>query len=170
MLALLICLNTARAEPFDRVVSVVGERVITQSEVELERAFAQWDSSPVPPLEQEPTDWLRRTEEMRLLVQLAGDVRVFQPDSVQVDARVKRFAEAFPSRSVFSDFLVRWDLDRQALYQRVYSQLVVEAYVERQIGLTLTQTGAARDAEYIDRYAAWMGPLLAQAGPIRVSP
>ena len=123
----------AYAETVDALLSVVGTRVVTQSDVDFERAFSEHDVSPLPPLE-EVEDWLLLVEDTRRLRAMAGDLRLFKPSPEAVDARVAAFRDSFESREDYRAWLAAWQLDEEDLREHVYGRMVVERYVHRALG------------------------------------
>lgn len=131
--ALWLCLSTASAETVDALLSLVGEGTVTSSDVAFEEAFAAHDVSGLPPLE-DVEDWMLVVEDYRRLRALAGDLRLFRPQPAAVDARLAAFRDSFESRREYRAFLLRWQLDEDALREHIYARMVVEAYIRRALG------------------------------------
>lgn len=164
---LLLTPPEARAEVADRLISVVGEGLVTQSDLDFERAFAPLDHSPVPAFEAPDADPLQRLEDYRRLRQLAGDLLVFRPPPDAVDARVQAVRDAFLDEARYRAFLTRWGLDEAGLREQVYARLVVERYVERNLGVPAP---GDRPEDWVTRYEAWMAPRRAAQPALRVGP
>ncbi|MCB9760456.1 MAG: hypothetical protein H6739_11510 [Alphaproteobacteria bacterium] len=143
-----------RAEVADRIVSVVGETVVTESDLGFEEAFAEHDVSPLPPFERADADLLQRLEDYRILRTLAADVDVFRPPPGAVDARLEAFKESWSRRADYEAFLERWGMDEARLREAIYARLVIERYVARNLGLT--PDDLTRPDEVIERYEAFM--------------
>lgn len=170
MFSTLLCslfTQEARAEVVDHLLSVVGESLVTQSDLEFEQSFAPRDRSPVPAFEDPGANLLLRLEDYRRLRALAADLVVFRPDAAQVDARLRAFQDAFADEADYQLFLTRWGLDERGLREQIYARLVVERYVERNLGLP--EPGEDPTA-WIARYEAWMEPRRAANPALRLGP
>jgi hypothetical protein len=137
----------------DRVWAVVGDRVITESELRLEQALAAVDPSPVPPLEARRADPERFLIELAIVRALAGSTAVYQPEPARVRERMEAVRAAHPTPAAWAAFLKEHGLNEDALRATLYSRMVVERYVQRNLGLAArAEAGADWDA----RYAAWI--------------
>jgi hypothetical protein len=146
----------AVAEVVDRVRYVVGDRIITQSDVEFEAALDPHDESPVPALDDPAYAIEQRLVDFAVVRELAGDVSVYEPTPAEVKARWERVRASWPRPEDHAAFLARWGLTDEQLMGQLYSRLVVERYVLRNLG-------AAASAETLDR-AGWLslyGPWIA---------
>ncbi|NOY25941.1 MAG: hypothetical protein GXP62_08730, partial [Oligoflexia bacterium] len=103
MLGLLLgALGTASAaraagqvDRVDRAIAVVGDRVITATEVDIAVTLASHDVSPEPVLDpgaEDPDEWWIEQVELR---ELAGDVSVYRPQAGEVRDRLGRLLAAF---------------------------------------------------------------------------
>lgn len=156
---MLLMVALAQAEVVDRIVSVVGQDVVTQSDVEFELALAERDASPIPVFE--AGEVLARVEDYQILRRLASSVRLFQPDPSEVEERLRAFAESFALRADYADFLRRWGLDGYGLRGELAMRMLCERYVQRNVGLAL------RDPTpwtWREAYEEFMVPLRRQAG------
>lgn len=138
----------------DRVVAVVGDRIITASDVRLEEALAHRDPSPV--------DMLRRRQQAdagELLIDaavvrnLAGDIAIYAPTTLEVQRRLAALRATWSDDVSWERFLALHGMTSERLAGRLYSRMVVEAYVFRSVGLaaqTAGESADAADARYID--------------------
>jgi hypothetical protein len=133
--------------------AVVGDRVITESELRLERALAPIDPGPVPPLEARRADAERFLVELAIVRALAGSTAVYQPEPARVRERLDALRAAFPSPAAWTAFLAEHGLNEDALRAVLYSRMVVERYVQRNLGLAAR---AEPTADWDARYAAWI--------------
>lgn len=154
LLLLVLVAAPTRAERIDAIVSVVGGRVITQSDVGFEETLAEHDLTTVAPFAPGVMEPLRRLEDYRVLRSQAGDLSTFRPSDVAVAERMERFRSSWALRRDFELFLARWGMDEDALQDQLYSRMVVELYVLRNLGPEVA-VGADPKAA-LDRYEAWM--------------
>ena len=164
-LLVLSVLGTAQAEVVDRIVSVVARDVVTASDVALEEAMSARDVSPIPPLR--VGDALQRVEDQRILLLLAGRIKLYQPDSGAVEDRLQAFAATFALRADFAEFLRVWGLDVHALREVVRLRMVCERYLLRNVGLSLGEDPT--DEAWLAAYEAFMAPHRQDAGIRRVA-
>ncbi|MFZ5475367.1 MAG: hypothetical protein ACOZNI_01220 [Myxococcota bacterium] len=150
----LLLATLAAAEVVDRVRYVVGSRIITQSDVEFEAALDPFDESPVPALDDPAYPVEQRLVDFAVVRELAGDVSVYEPTSAEVRARFERVKATWPRPEDHAAFLARWGVDDEHLMGLLYSRLVVERYVLRNLGAA---TGVPLDREgWIAAYAPWI--------------
>lgn len=150
----------ASAEVVDGILHVVGERIVTRSDVAFEAHFDGHDASPLAALE-DPTYALeQRLVDFAVLREFAGDIEIYRPKTTEVRARWERFRDGWPQPDDHLAFLARWGLDDQQLLGFLYSRLVVERYVARNAG----QAAAVLDRDEITAsvYQAWMAGLRAR--------
>lgn len=143
------------AEPLDRVLFVVGERVVTRSDVAFETFFDAHDASPVPAFEAAgPVD--ERLRDIAVIRQLAGDISVFQPSAADVRTRADAFLAHWPRADDGLAALRAWGLDESGFLGLVYSRLVVERCVRRSVPLPADLTDTAALVAWSARYDAWV--------------
>ena len=163
MANLLLMVTLAHAEVVDRIVSVVGQDVVTRSDVEFEIALAERDESPVPVFEVgEP---LAQVEDYQVLRRAAGSARLFQPEPAAVRERLRSFSETFVLRADYANFLLRWGLDGYGLREELAMRMLCERYVQRNVGMSL------RDPtpwSWRQAYEDFMAPLRRAAGIRRI--
>ncbi len=138
----------------DSVVAVVGERVVTASDVRLERELRAHDPSPVPVLEARRDDPLGFLVELALLRGVAGDIALYRPAEAEVQARLARLRRSFDGPEDWRAFLARNGLDEGRLAAALRSRMVVERLVRRTLG-----EHPAGDPEALRRYEAWVAEL-----------
>lgn len=159
----------------DRAVAVVGDRVITASEVELAVALARVDPAGIPLLGPDPQDpegwWMQQV----MLRELAGDIAVYQPGGAEVRERVERLLEALadapagPRGLLLPDLQQRLGMRRPTLEAWVYNRLVVERFVQR--NATAIARGGEEAVLSPERYAQWLevarqGVAIRSIGPV----
>ncbi len=131
LLALLLTLTSARAEVVDRVLYVVEDQVVLQSDVDLEGAVAPHDPSPSLFWRRPGVEAEQRTVDAAILRELAGDVALYQPPDAEVRERVEAMRLAFADRAAWSAFLEEWGLDEEGLRALVRRRMIVERYLAR---------------------------------------
>ncbi len=160
--ALLLCLaGSGRAAAqglvhLDRAVAVVGEQVVTASDVQLAWVLAGHDPGTLAVLAApDSADAAERWWVQQVMIrQLAADVAVYQPGAAEVRTRVQTLRDALGDDPAWSALQVRLGLDRAGLEAWVRNRLVVERFVLRNIG-ALGRRGEVGDVDP-DRYADWL--------------
>lgn len=125
----------------DRVVAVVGDRVITASDVALEELLFQRDPPRVTVLRVGASDPLDRLVEAALIRPVAGDVSLYQPSKTEVRERLVSLRATWEDPAEYQVFLATFGLDESALSGMLYARLVVERYVQRNFGLAAEADG-----------------------------
>ncbi len=148
----------AHASIVDRIEAVVGQRIVTASDIAFESEFDPHDQSPVPTLERPDYGLRERLVDFAAIRSLAGDIEVFRPSPTEVMDRWERFRATWDPPETYTAFLRRWGMDDDALRGFLYSRLVVERYVTRNLAVR-----SARDLDAtIDPYPAWTAELRAR--------
>lgn len=167
LLMLLIGLGLpARAERIDAIVSVVGGRVVTLSDIGFEEGFSEHDSTRVLPFAPGAMETLQRLEDYRILRGLAADVELFQPDESAVSERMEAFRARWSLRRDYDLFLARWGMSEEDLRDQLYSRMVVELYVLRNLGPEVAV--GADPVRALARYEAWIARRRAETPARRV--
>ncbi len=157
----LVWLTFARAEVVDRILHVAGGRIITTSDVDFEREFDAHDRSPIPALEDPAYPIEARLIDYALVRELAGDVETFKPSAADVQDRWQRFRDDWAVAEDHVAFLQKWGMSDEVLQGLIYSRLVVERYIARNIGVA-TISGDTNAAS-TERYAPWVAELRGHA-------
>lgn len=152
--------TVVRAELVDAVVHVVGDRIVTRSDVAFEVDFDPHDRSPIPALDAPEYVVSQRLVDFAILRQAAGDIEIYRPRTEDVSARWARFRDAWARPEDYSAFLLRWGMDDRALQGFLYSRLVVERFVARNV---LQRSGALLEGLEFDAYEQWIAPIRARA-------
>jgi hypothetical protein len=134
----------------DRIIAVVGDRLVLQSEVELEREIASRSVYLIAALSSERTNAREWLVDMAIIRGLAGDVKVYQPASGDVVAAVERLKASYTDPADLARFYERFGIDEGRLDNLVYNRLVVERYIQRNIALGVT------DEELASHYRSWI--------------
>lgn len=132
-LLLLLLLPAASADVLDRIEVVVGDRIVCASDVALEAALDPHDQSPVSALENPATPYRERLVDLAVLRGLAGEIEVFRPDSADVEARWQRFRATFDAPEAADRFLADWGFTEAEFKGLLYSRMVSERYVLRNL-------------------------------------
>jgi len=146
-------LTFAVAAPVDRVLFVVGERIVTQSDAVFETFFDAHDHPPIPRLEDPSAPVELRLRDIAVIRQVAGDTSVFRPTDADVRARADAVLATWPRPEEGLVALAAWGMDEQAFLGFVYSRLVVERCVARNVGLP---PGPEGPEAWALRYVAWV--------------
>lgn len=157
----LLWLGLARAEVVDRILHVVGERIVTQSDLAFEAALDPLDQSPVPALDAADYPLEERLVDFAIVRDLAGDIAIYAPSPAEVRARWEKVRASWPSREEHDAFLARWGLDDERLMGQLYSRMVVERYVLR--NLAPARGEGLDEAAWTALYRPWIARLREQA-------
>lgn len=133
----------------DRIVAVVGERVVLTSDLRLEESFRRVDPSPVPLL-RATGDPLQDAIDRAIIRGLAGSTAIYAPSDAEVQARVARIRSNFKDDIHWQRFLDENSLDRGRLTGILYSRMVVESYVLRNV------SQSARAEDPLAYYREWI--------------
>lgn len=136
----------------DRVVATVGDRVITASDVSLERALAENDPSPVPAIQARRSDPMQSLVDLALARGQAGDIAVYAPSPADVRERLAAVRGGWPDPRGWEAFLARVGHTEEQLAGALYSRMVAERYVVRNI--TAPARGRAEGADEAAKAAA----------------
>ncbi len=158
--AALLVTAPAGAERVDRVVSVLGERVVTTSDLALEQVLSVRDPSLVPALSRAD---LLALEDQRRIRGYAGDVRLYQPGRRALDARQAALRRSFQAPGEWEAFLEDWGLTEEVVQALLLNRLVVETTVLRTLGVPTPETEDA----WLARYDAWLVSLREGQAPHR---
>lgn len=151
LLGLLLALcGAARAEIVDRIVAVVGKKIITLSEVEEANRFeALVNREPVQPLTPERA----RAVTMRLVDQLLLEqeiqshlLRNWDPRQA-AEQDLAQLRKVFGSNGDFHQVLARYNLTEDKLLQRFELQSTVDKFLEARF-----RPGVQVDDEAVERY------------------
>jgi hypothetical protein len=141
-----------RHEPVrvDRIVAVVGDRLALASDVAIENEIAARNVYTVAALAERRKDAARWLVDMAIVRALAGDVRVYEPTRQEVAEALERFVSTFDDAASYRQLLDRFGLSQERLQSLLTTRLVVERYIQRNVGLGLT------DEELAARYDEWI--------------
>lgn len=139
----------------DRVVAVVGERIITASDVALEEVLATHDPSPVAAIQARRDDPLNALIELAVARGLAGDVAVYQPSTADVRERLAALRGQYPDPRDWHTMLATTGHTEEQLAGALYSHIVAERYVGRNV--TSSAAGPEDGApEVVNAYTLWL--------------
>jgi hypothetical protein len=134
----------------DRIVAVVGDRLVLASEVAFEQEVARRNVYMLDALAPRRTNAREWLVDMAIVRGLAGDVRVYEPSASDVADARQRLQESFADPADYQRFLARFGVTVRRLDSLIFSRLVAERYIQRNVGLGVS------DAELAERYGAWI--------------
>ncbi len=143
----------------DRIVAVVGERLVLQSEVELEEVLGPLEGSSVVLLMGDSADPLQVVIDRAIIRGLAGTAAIYIPTDADIRARVAQIRANFPDDAGWERFLQRHGLEGDRLTSMLYSRLVVDRYILRNV----------QSASNPTTYSEWIAQHRARI-PIRMVP
>ena len=148
----------------DRAVVLVGEAVITASDIRLHAAMTAHDPSFLPILQSTPGESERGIIDATIVRQTAGRVPVYQPTQEQVDIRMNRFMDQWPTQNAYRLFLDTHGLTADRIRVLLRRRAVVERVVVRALGTPKEDlTG------WTERFDAWMTATRATARVRRIA-
>lgn len=156
----------------DRVVASVGDRVITASDVMLERALRQRDPSPVPAIQARRGDPLEALIELALARGLAGDIAVYEPSPAEVRERLASLRQGWVDPRAWAAFLDSVGHTEEQLAGALYSRMMAERYVARNVTMparSRADDAADADEAATDAYARWAAEQRRRVG-VRIIP
>lgn len=157
----------AHAEIVDGILYVIGERIVTRSDVAFERAFDPVDHGGLQVLDDPGYPIEQRLVDFAILRDLARDIDIYRPSAAEVRARWERFRAAWTHPDEHAAFLTRWGIDDDQLMGFLYSRLVVERFVARNAVGTRREAGDG--SLTVEDYQAWMAGIRERAS-IRTLP
>jgi hypothetical protein len=155
----------------DRVVAVVNDRVLTARDLRIESAIAELQPGPFPLIWIHSPDPLQALIDQALVRHRAGDVTIYQPSSSEVRARLSQLRDSWDDPRQYSRFLIAHQLDEATIESILYSRLVAENFVHRQVVLTARgQTAEQDEAALVQRYAEWIEEVREEGSVRAVAP
>ena len=131
----LLHVGAAQAEPpaqpvvIDRLVAVVGDRVVAASDLELEAAIHGRDPSPLMPYFPPDGSHLARLIEMTLAREQAADVAIYAPSAEDVRLRMAALRATWDEPRDWAAFLTRISRTEEQLATALYKRMVAERYL-----------------------------------------
>ena len=137
----------------DRMEATVGDRLVTLWDVSVQAAMAEHDRGLLAELQRdlEPLDAMI---DHMVIRGLAGEVSIYQPTSTQIRERAHRVKESWADPADFQSFLKRHGLNENTLSGLVFSRLVVEKVIVRNLGLP--PDGLGITAQQRETYENWI--------------
>lgn len=154
--------NVAKADVVDRILYVVGARVITASDLQFETELDPFDQSPIAALDHPGYPIEARLIDFAVLREQASDQSIYKPEARDVRVRFEAVRSAFENSAAFESFLRRWGMDEVLLQGFLSSRMVVERYVRRNASL---EAGS----DPYQRYQGWVTELRERV-PLRALP
>jgi hypothetical protein len=123
----------ARAEVVDRVMYVVEDQLVLQSDVLLNAAINPLEASPSPFWSRPGADPAEQMVDAAILRHLAGNVALYQPGDDEVRTRTEAIRSRFLDRASWQYFLEGWGLDERSFRSVIRRRIVVERYLTRNL-------------------------------------
>lgn len=151
----------AGAERTDRVIAVVGDRVVTAWDRAFEEAMTGHMGCPEAVLcdEKRPLD--ERLADLAVIRGLAGDAAAYKPTLEELERRLAALRASWVVPGGYHDCLELLGLNEDELTGLLYSRMVVERFVQRNVGLPVAAVGGGPQ-EYARRYESWIAEQRAQ--------
>ena len=154
--SLLLCAGPAWAGVVDRVVLVVEDELVLESDVRLEAVLTTLDDAPLPFWRRDHDAPERRLEEAALIRAMAEGVQLDQPDDASVAARVEGIRGRLGSAEGWAAFKSLWGLDDDAVTGLVRRRMIVERFLLRNL---------PEDPANVERWLQACHALLAEVRP-----
>lgn len=154
----------------DRIVAVVGDRLITASDIALEVELNARDPSPERATARRNADPLRALIDAAVVRGLAGQVPLYQPSPAELRVRLAALRATWEDPADYERFLVRFGLTEDALSGLLFSRVIVERYVHRNVSLASEMRGldpGAAEQEYEARVLSWRESVPCRLVPMR---
>ncbi len=164
MVTTILLAPSARAEAVDRIVAVVGDRVVTLWDLQLEQLLGERMPCPESVLCDPVQPLQERLVDRALVRGLAGDTPTYRPSTEDVELRLIALRGAFPRPEDFHDGLAGLGLSEGDLAGLLFSRMVVERYVHRHVALPVHAAGGGPE-DYSERYEGW---ILEQREQVRI--
>ncbi len=130
LLWLALCGAPAHADRVDRIVAVVEDQLVLESEVRLERELSRLDDQGLLWAIPDPQERLIDAAVLRLA---AADVALYQPDDEDIRQRREAIRAHFTDRASWRDFLYRHGLTEDRLAVVLRRRMVAERYLRRNL-------------------------------------
>lgn len=127
--------SIASAALVDRVVAVVQNELVLDSEVRLESDLAARDTSTTPFWDPDRTTARDRLIQSAAIRVVAEDVDLYAPPADAVRDRREAIRRRFETRAAWLEFLQRHGLNEASLEQVLWRRMVTERYLSRNIAL-----------------------------------
>jgi hypothetical protein len=124
----------AAGEVVDRVVAVVEDRIVLESDVRWEAAMMQVEPAPALLWARTADPTVRATEAAGIRV-LAGDIALYQPDSGSVAERVLVLSDAVGGPAALDVWLAGLGVDREGLVELLRRRMIAEAWAARNVAV-----------------------------------
>ena len=118
----------------DRMEAKVGDRLVTLWDVSVQAVMAEHDRGLLSELQRD-MDPLDAMIDHMVIRGLAGEVSIYQPTSSQIRERLHQVRDSWADPADFHSFLKRHGLNENSLSGLVFSRLVVEKVIVRNLGL-----------------------------------
>ncbi len=146
-------LPLAAAEPVDRLLYAVGDRIVTAGDLAFELDIDAHDQTPIPALDAADYPREQRLVDLTVIRALAGDTVIYRPTADEVEARWEGVRATWARPEDFEAFLTRWGTDGDGLRGFLYSRMVVERYIRR---VAATVDTPVESPEFAGVYQAWI--------------
>ena len=117
----------------DRIVAVVGDRLVLASDVSLEAALAPFEPTPVARLMNAAKDPQQAAIDRAIVRGLAGNAAIYVPTDDEILTRQRQLRAAFPDDATWARFRQTHGLQAERLQSHLYSRLVVDRYILRNV-------------------------------------
>jgi len=164
---LLLLLATALAQSpegppvetrIDSVISVVGDSIVTASDLRIEQELLHFDTISCPPLAAPQLDVLALLEERRILHRLAAGRTLYAPTKIEISNRIALLQEKMgPEFIVFQN---RWGLTTPRLEALMRDRIMEESYIDANLGRALEaeqlNEPSEKEQRYRQAYRSWI--------------
>lgn len=130
-------ISPSRAEnPVDRIVIVIEEYTITESDINLEKQLAT-----IIPSYSQTLQYYRLNTPKEALIQknilriFAGDINIYAANPIEIQKRYELFLSHWTQIQEYNEFILRHGLDEDRLLGLIKSQIIAENYLQKNIGI-----------------------------------
>ena len=133
--------SPAQADLVDRVVAVIEDQLVLDSEVRLEQELAALDDTALPFWEPSRGKALDRLVDAAVVRVAASDVALYQPSDEDVRQRREAVRAQFEDRRQWTACLQTHGLTEDSLGVVLRRRMVVERYLSRNIQVAIEERG-----------------------------
>lgn len=142
---------------FDRIVVVVGEKIITQNDIALEKALVQLIPSTSSFIQyNREKDAREGLVQLQLLKLYAGDISLYKPTEAEILSRFTTFRKSWNSITEYNLFLATNGIDDNAIIGFIRLLCVAENYTKKNIGTIETNIEDSDWSKEHEKYQRWI--------------
>ncbi len=132
--------RVSHGETVDKLVVAVEETLIFASDIRLETALAERDSSTSPYWSSSHTSATERLIGAAIIKRLAAQIDLYEPSQADLSTRLDALRTRFKNRQAWMAFLATHGLNERDLKQVLRNRLMAERFLDRNLEAPMEQT------------------------------